>query len=63
MKFSDVPLMGYFFEGEDLCQKVSADSAITPYCAKGFTAGFRLDEVVCEAVPIVTELPQLGEVA
>lgn len=48
MTFSDVPLMGYFFDDEDLCQKVSADSAITPYCAKGWTAGFRLDEVALQ---------------
>lgn len=43
--------MGYFFDDEDLCQKVSEDQARTPYCARGFTAGFRADEVVHAAIP------------
>lgn len=50
MLFKDVPIMGYFFDEDDLCQKVAEDQAITPWCARGFTAGFRPDEVVFEAV-------------
>ena len=47
VKFSDVPVMGYFFDfDDDLCQKVSDTQAITPCCAKGWTAGFCLDEQV-----------------
>jgi len=50
--------MGYFFDDEDLCQKVSDTEAVTPWCAKGFTAGFRPDEQVTQAVPVSKEFSQ-----
>ena len=47
MTFNELPIGAEFIDYDgDYCVKTSSTEAKTPYCARGFVAGFRLDETV-----------------
>ena len=53
VKFSELAIFQVFGQFGELCVKQTDTTALTPYCAKGMTAGFHPDEI-CNLVEVLT---------